>query len=76
MKYNYSKAILELRAKLNVSQSKMAKQLDVSLPSISRWENGHHEPTILAKVRLAKLFEENKIMLEEVNDDEQKTKSI
>lgn len=40
MKYNYAKALLELRAKLNVSQQRMAEILGVSFPSISRWENG------------------------------------
>lgn len=68
MKYNYSKALLELRAKLNVSQQKLAELLGVSFPSISRWENGHNEPTVLAKVRLEKLFKENNIELKEVNE--------
>ena len=70
MKYNYSKAILELRVKLNLSQAKLAELLNVSLPSISRWENKHYEPTVLVKVRLEKLLKENGIILEEVVNNE------
>lgn len=70
MKYNYSKAILELRAKLNLSQAKLANLLGVSFPSISRWENGHYAPTILVKVRLDKLLKEHGIDLEEVVNNE------
>lgn len=70
MKYNYSKSILELRVKLNLSQAKMAELLNVSLPSISRWENGHFVPTTLVKVRVERLLKENGIILEEVNDNE------
>lgn len=51
MDINYADAILQLRAKLNLSQLEMAKLLGVSFPSISRWENKHCQPTKLAKVR-------------------------
>ncbi len=70
MNKNYSKAILELRSKLNISQLDLANLLGVSFQSVNRWENGHFEPTKIVKVRLLKLFEENSIMLEEVCDNE------
>lgn len=66
MEKNYSKAILELRSKLNISQLELANMLGVSFQSVNRWENGHFEPTKIVKVRLLKLFEENNIILEEV----------
>ena len=66
MNKNYSKAILELRSKLNISQLELANMLGVSFQSVNRWENGHFEPTKIVKVRLLKLFEENNIILEEV----------
>lgn len=68
MEKNYSKAILELRSKLNISQLELAKMLGVSFQSVNRWENGHFEPTKIVKVRLLKLFEENNIILEEVDE--------
>lgn len=70
MNKNYSKAILELRSKLNISQLDLANMLGVSFQSVNRWENGHFEPTKIVKVRLFKLFEENDIFLEEVCDNE------
>lgn len=66
MKYNYQKALVLLRAKLNISQHELADLLKVSYPSISRWENGHFEPTKIVKVRLDELLKANNIELEEV----------
>ena len=68
MNVNYSKAILELRSKLNISQHELANLLGVSFQSVNRWENGHFEPTKIVKVRLQKLLEENNIVLKEVNE--------
>lgn len=66
MSYNYPKALVELRAKLNISQHELADMLQVSYPSVSRWENGHFEPTKIVKVRLDKLLKENNIEVEEI----------
>ncbi|MCH5171548.1 MAG: helix-turn-helix transcriptional regulator [Erysipelotrichales bacterium] len=66
MKIDYADAILKLRFKLNLSQQELAKLLNVSFPSISRWENGHHEPTKLAKIRILELLKENNIEVKEV----------
>lgn len=64
MTENYSKAILALRVKLNLTQEKLGEMLGVSYASINRWERGHFEPTILVKERLKKIFKENEIELE------------
>ncbi len=68
MKENYPDAIRKLRAKLNVSQQELASLLDVAFSSVNRWENGHNEPTIIAKERLKDLFKQNNIVLEEVDE--------
>ena len=68
MKYNYQKALVQLRAKLNISQHELADLLQVSYPSISRWENGHNEPTKIAKVRLIELLKNNDIELKGVDE--------
>lgn len=62
---DYPNAIRKLRAKLNISQQELADLLGVSFPSVNRWENGHYEPTIIAKVKLEELFKENNIDVEE-----------
>ncbi len=66
MKYDYPKALVELRAKLNISQHELADLLEVSYPSVSRWENGHFEPTKIVKFKVDKLLKDNSIILEEV----------
>ena len=53
----YSEAIRKLRAKMDLSQEALAKKLGVVFSSVNRWENGHNEPTILAKEKLKDLFE-------------------
>ena len=66
MNIDYADAILKLRVKLNLSQQEMAKLLNVSFPSISRWENGHNDPTKLVKVRIIELLKKNNIEIKEV----------
>lgn len=62
---DYPNAIRKLRAKLNISQQELADLLGVSFPSVNRWENGHYEPTLIAKVKLEELFKEHHIDVEE-----------
>ena len=61
---DYPDAIRKLRAKLNMSQQKLADLLGVSFPSVNRWENGHNELTIKAKRKLFELCKENGIEVE------------
>lgn len=68
MEMNYSNAILQLRAKLNLSQENLASLLGVSFTSVNRWENGHNEPTKLVKVRLNELLKDNNIELKGVEE--------
>ena len=69
-KKDYPSAIRKLRAKLNISQQELADMLGVSFPSVNRWENGHYEPTIIAKVKLEELLNQNNIELCEVSINE------
>lgn len=68
MKYDYPKALVELRAKLNISQHELADLLEVSYPSVSRWENGHFEPTKIIKFKVDKMLKENSIELVKVDE--------
>lgn len=61
IKITYSEAILNLRAKLNLSQEDLAKMMKVSYVSVNRWENGHFEPTKLQKVKLKEIFKKYSI---------------
>ena len=64
MANNYPDAIRKLRAKLNLSQEALAEMLGFAFTSVNRWENGHNEPTIIAKEKLKELFKKNDIVLD------------
>lgn len=61
----YKDAIKELRKRMLVSQSELAEILGVSFATVNRWEQGLHQPTFAAKRKLKKLFDKNKINLED-----------
>lgn len=67
-KIYYADGILQLRAKLNLSQEELAKILGVSYISVNRWENDKYAPTKLVKVKLNQLFKEHNIEVKEVNE--------
>lgn len=66
MQYNYAKALVELRSKLNISQTELAALLNVSYPSVNRWENNKAIPVKIVRVRIEKFCKENEIEIEEV----------
>ena len=67
MKYNFAKALIELRSKLNISQTELAALLNVSYPSVNRWENDKTIPIKIVRVRIEKICKENDIDIEEMN---------
>lgn len=67
-KIDYADSILQLRAKLNLSQEELAKILGVSYIFVNRWENDKYAPTKLVKVKLNQLFKEHDIEVKEVNE--------
>ena len=68
MKYNYSKALIELRSKLDISQTELASLLGVVYASVNRWENNRATPTKIVRVRIEKMCKENNIEIEEVKE--------
>ena len=66
MKLDYASAIINLRIKLNLSQSALAELLGVSFTSVNRWENGKYSPTKLVKKKIELLCQENNIQMEVV----------
>ena len=57
------------RAKLDLSQSELAKELNVSLPTVSRWENGKVNPTKKAKVVFMQFCRKNNIEIGDEDND-------
>ncbi len=55
---NYSVRIKRLRAKLELTQARLAELMGVSFASVNRWENEQTKPSSLAWQRIA-LAEKN-----------------
>lgn len=62
---SFPEALIELRSKMDLSQTRMAAVLGVSYPTINRWENGKTSPTKIMRVRIEKLLKDNGIELGE-----------
>lgn len=66
---NYAKLTKKLRDKLILTQTEFAKLLGVSFTTVCRWEKGIHVPTIKVKRKIAELCKENKIKMEEFDNE-------
>lgn len=53
---NYADKIKEYREHKFLTQVDLAELLNVSVPCVTRWENGKYEPTMKVKKKLYKLF--------------------
>ena len=58
---NYAKELKEYREKKFLTQSEIAKELGVTLLTVSRWETGKFEPNMKMKKKLSNLFKDNNI---------------
>lgn len=65
MPMTYAEGIKLLRKRMLVTQTELAKVLGVAFVSVNRWENGEYQPTMKAKRKLAPLFNEHGIVVEE-----------
>ena len=61
---NWPKIIKTIRDKLFLTQAELANKIEVSFASVNRWEQGHHEPTMKAKRKLAQICREAGIDME------------
>ena len=52
------KKVRELRQKKDWAQEDLAREIDVSLSTVQRWEKQGAKPTRLARRELARLFQE------------------
>jgi len=49
--------IRELRVKLQMTQEEFAHSLGITVSTVNRWENGHSEPSKLARASIVGLAE-------------------
>ena len=57
----YGRMLLALRAKLDISQEKMAEFFNVSFATINRWENDRAKPSKRHMLQIDELCKKNKI---------------
>ena len=62
---DFKDKVLNLRAKLNLSQKALGEMLHVSLGTINRWESGKVQPTKKALCAFNQLCNNKNIKLEE-----------
>ncbi|KKL48308.1 hypothetical protein LCGC14_2326840 [marine sediment metagenome] len=58
MEANVSKEVRQLRVLKNWTQSELAREIPVSLPTVQRWESGRPVRGLAVKQMLGRLFEE------------------
>lgn len=61
----YSEAIKKLRNKMLMTQTEFAEFLGVKFGTVNRWEAGEYKPTMKTKRKLAPLFKEHNIEVED-----------
>lgn len=66
---DYSNIIFSLRQRLCLTQGEMANLLNVGITSISRWEQGHFEPTMQIKKKIKQILIDNHLSEEDLVSD-------
>mgnify|MGYP003506386393 CR=1 FL=1 len=58
---DYARMIVQIRARLNLSQEQLAKMLNVAFATVNRWENNKATPSRKHRCILENLCKENDI---------------
>jgi DNA-binding transcriptional regulator YiaG len=56
--------IRELRLKLDMTQEEFAHSLGITVSTVNRWENGHSEPSKLARASIVGLAEKRGVTID------------
>lgn len=60
----FSEKVMEVRGRLQLTQKQLAAELGVKYYTVNRWEQGHHEPSFLARHRFDEFCKKNNIRFE------------
>lgn len=63
---NFADKVKNVRAKLLISQTELAKKIGVSFETINRWETGKLQPSFLNEKRFEAFCETEKINFKEI----------
>lgn len=58
--------IKQIREHLNISQTELAEQLNVTFATVNRWENGRAVPNKLAQTKLYEICKENAVPVHDI----------
>ena len=58
--------IKQIREHLNISQTELAEQLNVTFATVNRWENGRAVPNKLAQTKLYEICKENNVSVYDI----------
>jgi len=61
---NTGTRIRELRLKLDMTQEEFAHSLGITVSTVNRWENGHSEPSKLARASIVGLAEKRGVTID------------
>ena len=61
---NTGRLIRELRVKLDMTQEEFAHSLGITVSTVNRWENGHSEPSKLARASIVGLAEKRGVNID------------
>lgn len=56
MELNFKENLKQLRSDNNLTQAALAKRLNTTIKTISHWETGYSEPSIMQIIELANIF--------------------
>ena len=62
---NMGALIRSFRKTLSMTQEELAHHLGITVSTVNRWENGHAEPSRMARIGLASLADERGVSLDE-----------
>jgi len=57
MKVNFKENLKQLRIENKLSQKELASKLDTTVKTVSHWETGYSEPSIVQIIELCNIFE-------------------
>lgn len=57
-------SIRDMRNRLSMTQEEFAHALGITVSTVNRWENGHSEPSKLARATIARLASAHGIFVE------------
>ena len=61
---NTGSRIRELRLRLDMTQEEFAHALGITVSTVNRWENGHSEPSKLARASIVGLAEKRGVTID------------